>query len=121
MFDSVSSVLPHVRAGKLVALATAASHRVPQLPDVPTMAELGYNLNADNSFVLLAPAHTPPQNLQVLTEAVRQAVNDAEVISTLENSGIVARFTGPDELRPKLSKEFALWPNLAQKLIGTSN
>ncbi|WP_236844176.1 Bug family tripartite tricarboxylate transporter substrate binding protein [Bordetella sp. 02P26C-1] len=121
MFDSVSSVLPHVRAGKLVPLATAASNRVPQLPDVPTMAELGYDLKADNAFVLLAPANTPPANLNVLTDAVRQAVANDEVIATLQNSGIVARFTSPEELRPQLAKEFALWPNLAKKLGTASN
>ncbi|OZI22016.1 hypothetical protein CAL18_14075 [Bordetella genomosp. 7] len=120
MFDSVSSVLPHVRANKLVPLATAASNRVPQLPDVPTMAELGYDLKADNAFVLLAPAGTPPANLQVLSEAVRKAVGDAEVIATLENSGIVARYTAPDDLRPVLAKEFALWPALAKKLAETN-
>jgi len=117
MFDSVSSVLPHVRAGKLVALATAASRRVPQLPDVPTMSELGYDLKADNAFVLLAPAHTPPENLRVLTEAVRKAVENAEVIATLENSGIVAKFTAPDEFSTVISQEFALWPGLAKKLV----
>lgn len=121
MFDSVSSVLPHVRAGKLVALATAASNRVPQLPDVPTMSELGYKLKADNAFVLLAPAQTPPANLQVLTEAVRKAVGNAEVKATLENSGIVGRFTAPDELRPQLAEEFALWPSLAKQLSIGSN
>lgn len=121
MFDSVSSVLPHVRAGKLVALATAASQRVPQLPDVPTMAELGYDLKADNAFVLLAPAQTPPENLQVLTDAVHKAIDNVEVNATLENNGIVGKFTAPDELRPQLAKEFALWPSLSKKLGEASN
>ncbi|MCD0502476.1 Bug family tripartite tricarboxylate transporter substrate binding protein [Bordetella petrii] len=119
MFDSVASVLPHVRAGKLVALATAASKRVPQLPDVPTMAELGYDLKADNAFVLLAPAKTPPDRLRVLTDAVRKAVESPEVIATLETTGIVAKFTAPDDFGTVISQEFALWPALAKKLMDT--
>jgi len=121
MFDSVSSVLPHVRAGKLTALATAASSRVPQLPDVPTMAELGYDLKADNAFVLLAPAGTPPEAMRVLTEAVRKAVQNPEVIATLENTGIVAKFTAPDAFGTIISQEFALWPGLASKLLQPSH
>ncbi|MBV7483920.1 tripartite tricarboxylate transporter substrate binding protein [Bordetella sp. BOR01] len=120
MFDSVTSVLSHVRAGKLTALATAASSRVPQLPDVPTMAELGYDLKADNAFVLLAPANTPREAMQVLTEAVRKAVQSPEVIATLENTGIVAKFTAPDAFGTVISQEFALWPDLARKLVEPS-
>ncbi|MBO1113598.1 Bug family tripartite tricarboxylate transporter substrate binding protein [Bordetella petrii] len=120
MFDSVSSVLPHVRAGRLVALATAASSRVPQLPQVPTMAELGYDLKADNAFVLLAPAGTPPDALQVLTEAVRKAVENPEVIATLENTGIVAKFTAPNAFGAVIGQEFALWPGLAKNLLQPS-
>jgi len=121
MFDSVSSVLPHVRSGKLVALATAASRRVPQLPDVPTMAELGYDLKADNAFVLLVPAGTPPGHTQALTEAVRAALASAEVIATLENTGIVAKFTAPAAFRDVIAQEFALWPGLARKLAASSH
>ena len=117
MFDSVSSAISQIRAGKLVALATAASQRVPQLPDVPTMAELGYDLKADNAFVLLVPAQTPADRTQTLTNAVREAVRDPGVVATLEKTGIVARFTAPDAFREEISQEFALWPTLAKKLM----
>lgn len=121
MFDSLSSVLPQVRANKLVALATAATARVPQLPDVPTMAELGFDLKADNAFALLAPAGTPPERARVLTEAVRKAVESPEVISTLERAGIVAKFTGPEAFHTIITEEFDLWPGLASKLLDPSH
>lgn len=116
MFDSVSSALTHVKADRLVPLATAATRRVPQLPDVPTMAELGYNLKADNAFVLLAPAGTPKDVAKVLTDAVEQALGDPQVIETLQSTGIVARFTAPEAFQETIDRDFSVWPQWVQKL-----
>ncbi len=121
MFDSVSSILPQVKAGKLVPLATAATQRVPQFPNVPTMSELGIELKADNAFALLAPAGTPAETAAILTNAVASALADPKVIATLENTGIVAKFTPPDAFQPVVASEFALWPSLARKLTVSSN
>jgi tripartite-type tricarboxylate transporter receptor subunit TctC len=117
MFDSVSSVLPQVKAGKLVALATTARHRVPQFPDAPTMGEVGVpGLVADNPFLLFAPLGTPPERVKVLTDAVQAALADPQVIATLQNAGIIARFTEPAAFQKTLQQEYALWPALARKL-----
>ncbi len=116
MFDSVSSALPHVKAGKLVPLATAATRRIPQLPDVPTMAELGYSLKADNAFVLLAPAGTPADAASILTNAIESALKDPQVIETLQNTGIVARFTAPESFQETIDRDFAVWPEWVRKL-----
>ncbi|ETH34015.1 tripartite tricarboxylate transporter family receptor domain protein, partial [Bordetella pertussis H897] len=90
MFDSVASVRTHVAAGKLVALGTSASGRVPQFPDAPTMAELGIaDLKADNPFAFVAPAGTPPAVIAVLTDAVRTALADPKIIETLTRAGMV--------------------------------
>ncbi len=59
-FDSVSTSLPHIRDGKLRVLAAAAAKRVPQLPDVPTMADLGSpGIELSFWFGMFAPAGTP--------------------------------------------------------------
>jgi tripartite-type tricarboxylate transporter receptor subunit TctC len=116
MYDSVASVLPHVKAGTLVPLATAASRRVPQLPDVPTASELGINLEADNAFVLLASAGTPADIVKVLTNAVEKALQDEAVKSTLQNTGIVPRFTAPAEFKKTIDHDFSVWPPLVKKL-----
>jgi tripartite-type tricarboxylate transporter receptor subunit TctC len=121
MFDSVSSVLPQVKAGKLVVLATTARHRVPQFPDAPTMAEVGLRgLAADNPFLLFAPLGTPPDRVKVLTDAVQAALADPRVIATLQNAGIIAKFTPPDEFQKTLDEEYAFWPPLARKLAVTN-
>ncbi|HYG42492.1 MAG TPA: tripartite tricarboxylate transporter substrate binding protein, partial [Bordetella sp.] len=66
-------------------------------------------------------AGTPPEAMRVLTEAVRKAVQNPEVIATLENTGIVAKFTAPDAFGTIISQEFALWPGLASKLLQPSH
>jgi tripartite-type tricarboxylate transporter receptor subunit TctC len=122
MFDSVSSVLPQVKAGKLVVLATTARHRVPQFPDAPTMAEVGVpGLAADNPFLLFAPPGTPADRVKVLTDAAHAALADPQVIATLQNAGIIAKFTAPAEFQKTLEEEYSLWPGLARRLAVSSH
>jgi tripartite-type tricarboxylate transporter receptor subunit TctC len=117
MFDSVSSVLPQVKAGRLVVLATTARHRVPQFPDVPTMAEVGIaELQADNPFLLFAPAGTPPARVKILTDAVEQALARPQVIAALANAGIVPQFSAPADFQKVLDYEYRVWPPLARRL-----
>ncbi|MEQ1518945.1 MAG: tripartite tricarboxylate transporter substrate-binding protein, partial [Usitatibacteraceae bacterium] len=60
MFDNIVPVSPHVRSGKLKALAVTTKARTSSLPDVPTMAEAGFpNFEAVAWFGMLAPAGTP--------------------------------------------------------------
>ena len=60
-------MLPHIQAGKVRALAVAADQRLPQLPDVPTMAEVGHpELNLTSWTGLAAPAATPEALVQAL-------------------------------------------------------
>src|SRR4030081_1097101 len=71
------AVLPHVRAGKLRALAVAAPQRSPQLPDVPTLAEAGYpELEFRIWMGLMAPAGTPEPVLKTIEAAIAEAMRD---------------------------------------------
>jgi tripartite-type tricarboxylate transporter receptor subunit TctC len=72
--------LPHVRAGKLRALAVVARQRMPQLPEVPTFAEAGYpGVDAYAWFGLLAPAGTPPAIVERLNAEVNQVLRTPEI------------------------------------------
>jgi tripartite-type tricarboxylate transporter receptor subunit TctC len=75
-FINLSSTLPHVRAGRIKALATTAPQRLAELPDVPTMAELGYAGIGTNAWQgMFAPAATPKAIVDKLHDAVAAALS----------------------------------------------
>ena len=88
LFGNIASTLPHIRAGKLRALAVTGAKRSPLLPEVPTAAEAGvkgYEVYEWN--VLAAPARTPEAVLARLSEALRKALATPEVKSRIDALG----------------------------------
>ena len=86
--DQLSSSLADIKAGKLRALATNASKRIPELPDVPTVRELGYaNLEADGLNGLFAPAKTPRDVIDRLQRETAAAVKQPDVAKRLIEIG----------------------------------
>ena len=78
--DQLSSSLADIKAGKLKALATSASRRIPELPDVPTVRELGYAmLEADGWNGFFAPAKTPREVIDRLHKEIASAMRNADV------------------------------------------
>jgi tripartite-type tricarboxylate transporter receptor subunit TctC len=73
-----SVVIPHLKAGTLRALASWGERRLPALPEVPTLKELGYDAEFYIWAGLFAPKATPPAVLRVLRDAIRQAAADPE-------------------------------------------
>ncbi|MGQ0651856.1 MAG: Bug family tripartite tricarboxylate transporter substrate binding protein [Betaproteobacteria bacterium] len=84
--DQLSSSLADIRAGKLKALATSASRRIPELPDVPTVRELGYPiLEADGWNGFFAPARTPREVIERLNREVVAAVKHPETAKRMRD------------------------------------
>jgi tripartite-type tricarboxylate transporter receptor subunit TctC len=84
--DQLSSSLADIKAGKLKALATSASRRIPELPDVPTVRELGYPvLEADGWNGFFAPAKTPREVIDRLQKEVAAAVKNPETAKRLRD------------------------------------
>jgi tripartite-type tricarboxylate transporter receptor subunit TctC len=82
--DQLSSSLADIKAGKLKALATSASRRIPELPDVPTVRELGYPvLEADGWNGFFAPSKTPREIVERLSKEAAAAVKHPEVAKRL--------------------------------------
>jgi tripartite-type tricarboxylate transporter receptor subunit TctC len=82
--DQLSSSLADIKAGKLKALATSASRRIPELPDVPTVRELGYPvLEADGWNGFFAPAKTPREIIERLSKEAAAAVKHPELAKRL--------------------------------------
>ena len=105
-FDQVASSLPHVKSGKLRALAVSWPSRLDVLPDVPTYAELGYPANNDPSwFGLVAPAGTPAPIVLRMQQAVVTALKDASVRERLALQGLYGSGNTPAEFEKQLASE----------------
>jgi tripartite-type tricarboxylate transporter receptor subunit TctC len=109
IFD-VPVVLPHIRAGKLRALALTSAKRAASLPDLPTTVELNYpKVNSDNWYGLVAPAATPPEILKRLHTAAMTALNSATVVEQFAKVGGTAAPSTPEEYSAFLVSEQAKW------------
>ena len=109
-FFNMASLLPHIRSGRLKALAVVPAQRLPELPNVPTLAEQGLpDTQADNWYGMLAPARTPPAVIAKLNGAVVAALNDPAIRDKLVQSGAVPSPTSPAELGALLRSELDRW------------
>ncbi len=91
MFDPLPSSLPHLRAGRLVALATTGTTRAPLLPDVPALHEVVPGYAAGSWFGLGAPRHTPNSVVATLNAAVNAGLADPATRERLRALGATAR------------------------------
>ena len=82
-----SIALPHIRAGKVTALAVSSAKRIKSLPDVPTFKEQGYDLEYYFWVGLFAPKGTPAPIINTLREGVNKAAHSKQFLDTLDNLG----------------------------------
>ncbi|MCS6892499.1 MAG: tripartite tricarboxylate transporter substrate binding protein [Rhodovarius sp.] len=89
-FDTLPTYLPHIRAGRVRALATTMLERVEWLPDVPTVAELGFpGFHAAVWYMLIAPPGTPDPIVQRLVQAVNRVLADPVVRQRIVQAGFI--------------------------------
>lgn len=104
------SVMQHVQAGKLRALAVTGASRHPGMPQVPTVREAGLsNFELESWVALYAPAGTPAAVLQKLSAEVKRAMELPETRQRAEAAGIEVRFLPPAETTRVLERETADW------------
>lgn len=88
-FDVTASVLPHLKAGRLRALAVTSKERDPQLPDVPTLGELGFkSFDITNWYSIEAPAGTPPVIVESLHAMLQKILAMPDVVHRFDELGI---------------------------------
>ena len=103
LWDSVAAALPHVRAGKLRALAVTAAARLTQTPDTPTVAESGYpGFEVSGWAAAVAPAATPKDITQRLGVELRFIVSLPEVRTRLAAAGLEAQGASPEATRARI-------------------
>ncbi len=115
MFDTMLSAMPHVKAGKLKALAVTSAARSPVAPDVPTVAESGlpgYEAIAWNG--LLAPAGTPPEVLARLSAELKKVLAAPDVKDRFEAQGFAASWNSPEDFGRFMTAEVDKWAKVVK-------
>jgi tripartite-type tricarboxylate transporter receptor subunit TctC len=107
-FGNLAEILPH--AGQLKVLAVSGTHRVAQLPSVPTLEEAGYpGFHTATWNGLAAPAATPPEIVARLADTMRPAAADAEFVAKLARIGVDAVCGTPDDFAATLKADLVTW------------
>ena len=115
IFDNLPSAFPHIKAGKLKALAVTSSQRVPQLPNVPTMVEAGVpGYDVMSWFGLLAPANTPKPIIDKLNQAIVEILKTPDVQQQIEAQGAIPTPETPDQFAAFIRNEIEKWNKVVQ-------
>ncbi len=109
-FASAPSALPHIKAGKIRALATTGIRRSAFLPNVPTVAESGFpGYDATNWYAYIAPSKTPREIIDRLNRDLVRALNTPETREQLLANGMEPQPGTPEELARQIESQLAVW------------
>ncbi len=116
MFDNLPSALPHIRAGKLKALAVTSLQRSTALPDVPTMEEAGglKGFDATSWFGLLAPAGTPPDIVNRIQQEVAKSLGTAAIKEKMLAQGAIPSGNSPADFAKHIDAEHRKWAQVVK-------
>jgi tripartite-type tricarboxylate transporter receptor subunit TctC len=110
MFDNIPSALPHIKSGKLRALATTGAKRDATLPDLPTVAEAGVSgYESGVWFGLLMPAGTPKDLIARVNEAANKGLKSPDFVKRMSELGYNMMGGSPEQMASLLKDEVARW------------
>jgi tripartite-type tricarboxylate transporter receptor subunit TctC len=115
MFMSPVVSLQHLQSGKLTGLALAAPNRLEVLPNLTTMAEAGYPVDASYWFGLVAPAGTPPAVLAKLEKALAEVLAMPDVRKRLTDMGAIVQPLNGKQFGDYIGAEIVKWGDLVKK------
>jgi len=115
IFDNVPSALPHIKAGRLVALAVAAPQRLAALPEVPTFKELGLEpVNRMAYYGIVGPRGMPRDVVDRINAATRKALEDPAVRKRIEDTGSVVLGNTPEQFALQMKDELAVYRKVVE-------
>jgi len=108
-FVGTAGVIEYVRAGRLRGLATSTAKRPAVAPDIPTIAEAGYDFNVETYFVLAAPAATPEPIVALIEREARSVLQDPELIERFRRVNMEIAVLSAAEANARLDADRRLW------------
>ena len=116
MFAGISTVIQHIRSGKLVALAIATSARSPQLPDVPTVAESGLpGFEVTSWYGIVTRAGTPSAIVNKVQRDMAEALQQDDVRAKLASAGLEPVGSTPEAFDAMIKAETRKWSEIVRK------
>jgi len=110
MFSSPTGSIPHVKAGKLRALAVTAPLRIAALPDVPSSRESGFpELEMNTWYGVAAPARTPQSTIVKLNSEIARILSNSSLKERLATGGLDARSNTPAEMTALVKTDYDRW------------
>jgi tripartite-type tricarboxylate transporter receptor subunit TctC len=116
LVDSLASTLPHIKAGKMKALAISSLQRVPQMPDLPTVAETFPGFEGVGWAGLVAPKGTPQAIIDKVSEDTQKVLSDPKMRDMIIERGLVPDLRGAKEWGEFVNAEVIKWTDVARKV-----
>lgn len=114
-FKTASGVTTTIQAGKLRAIAVAGRERMPQLPNVPTLIELGFpDFEVSSWSGLMAPTGTPPEIINLLAKTTIEIMKSPDIRKQLEGIGAFPVGSTPEEFKKYIEDEIKKWAIVAK-------
>jgi len=115
IFDNVPSALPHITAGRLVAVAVAAPQRLASMPNVPTFKELGLEpVNRMAYYGIYGPNGLPKDIVDKVNAGVRKALEDPAIRKRIEDTGSIVLGNTPEQFAAQMKDELAVYKKVVQ-------
>ena len=116
-FGALSAFDAFIKAGKLRPLAVTTAKRYSQLPNVPTLLELGIkDYDVDIWYGLLAPAKTPEPVIRKLTDDLKKVLADPDTQAKLRDAGVETAYLGPQQMADLMKRDVERWREVATRI-----
>jgi tripartite-type tricarboxylate transporter receptor subunit TctC len=115
LVDSLAATMPHIKSGKIRPLAISTLQRVPQMPDLPTVAETFPGFEGVGWAGLVAPKGTPQAVIDKISEDTRKILSDPKMRDMIMDRGMVADMRGAREWGEFVNAEVVKWAEAARK------
>ena len=110
MWDNLSSSLAQIKSGNFIPIGLAFPRRIPQLPNVPTFAELGLkSYEADTWFGFVGPANMPKDITKKIYDAAIAVLKDPDTVKKFEDNGAFVIGSTPEQFTDQIKREVAKW------------